>query len=39
MIEGGGEIFDGDPPLGPCGAIAQTWSGAKVLRGWRETAR
>ena len=30
------EIFDGDPPHAPRGAIAQTWSVAEVLRAWRE---
>jgi predicted glycogen debranching enzyme len=32
------EIFDGDPPFAPRGAIAQAWSVAEVLRAWRETA-
>ena len=30
------EIFDGDPPHTPRGAIAQAWSVAEVLRVWRE---
>ncbi len=28
------EIFDGDPPFAPRGAIAQAWSVAEVLRAW-----
>ncbi|HLW79869.1 MAG TPA: amylo-alpha-1,6-glucosidase, partial [Terriglobia bacterium] len=28
------EIFDGDPPFVPRGAIAQAWSVAEVLRAW-----
>jgi predicted glycogen debranching enzyme len=32
------EIFDGDPPFAPRGAIAQAWSVAELLRAWRETA-
>lgn len=32
------EIFDGDPPHAPRGAIAQAWSVAEVLRAWREVA-
>src|SRR5207249_3693583 len=28
------EIFDGDPPFTPRGAIAQAWSVAEVLRAW-----
>jgi predicted glycogen debranching enzyme len=32
------EIFDGDPPFVPRGAIAQAWSVAEVLRAWRVTA-
>jgi glycogen debranching enzyme len=32
------EIFDGDPPYAPRGAIAQAWSVAEVLRAWRATA-
>ncbi len=32
------EIFDGDPPFAPRGAIAQAWSVAEVLRAWRATA-
>jgi predicted glycogen debranching enzyme len=30
------EIFDGDPPHGPRGCIAQAWSVAEVLRAWVE---
>jgi predicted glycogen debranching enzyme len=30
------EIFEGDPPHLPRGAIAQAWSVAEVLRVWRE---
>jgi predicted glycogen debranching enzyme len=30
------EIFDGDPPHTPCGAIAQAWTVAEVLRALRE---
>lgn len=33
------EIFDGDPPFAPRGAIAQAWSVAEVLRAWRATDR
>ena len=29
------EIFDGDPPHTPRGAVAQAWSVAEVLRVWR----
>jgi len=29
------EIFDGDPPFTPRGAIAQAWSVAELLRAWR----
>lgn len=29
-----GEIFDGDPPFAPRGAIAQAWSVAEVLHAW-----
>jgi predicted glycogen debranching enzyme len=29
------EIFDGDPPFVPRGAISQAWSVAEVLRAWR----
>jgi len=29
------EIFDGDPPHFPRGAIAQAWGVAEVLRVWR----
>jgi predicted glycogen debranching enzyme len=32
------EIFDGNPPFAPRGAVAQAWSVAEVLRVWRETA-
>jgi predicted glycogen debranching enzyme len=32
-----GEIFDGDPPFAPRGAIAQAWSVAEVLRAWQAT--
>jgi len=28
------EIFDGDPPHAPNGAISQAWSVAEVLRAW-----
>lgn len=28
------EVFDGDPPLHPRGAIAQAWTVAEVLRAW-----
>lgn len=31
------EIFDGDPPHAPRGAIAQAWSVAECLRAWRVT--
>ena len=31
------EIFDGDAPFAPRGAIAQAWSVAEVLRAWRAT--
>jgi len=30
------EIFDAEPPYTPRGCIAQAWSVAEVLRGWRE---
>lgn len=30
-----GEIFDGEPPHAPGGAIAQAWSVAEVLRAWQ----
>jgi predicted glycogen debranching enzyme len=33
-----GEIFDGDPPFTPRGAIAQAWTVAEVLRVWRAIA-
>jgi len=33
-----GEIFDGDPPHGPNGCIAQAWSVAEVLRVLVKTA-
>jgi glycogen debranching enzyme len=29
------EIFDGDPPFAPRGAISQAWSVAELLRAWR----
>jgi glycogen debranching enzyme len=29
-----GEIFDGEPPFHPRGAIAQAWSVAEILRAW-----
>lgn len=29
-----GEIFAGDPPHRPCGAFAQAWTVAEVLRAW-----
>jgi len=29
------EIFDGDPPYHPRGAVAQAWSVSEVLRAWR----
>ena len=29
------EVFDGEPPFVPCGAIAQAWSVAEILRAWR----
>jgi predicted glycogen debranching enzyme len=29
------EIFDGDPPFAPRGAMSQAWSVAEVLRAWR----
>jgi predicted glycogen debranching enzyme len=32
------EVFDGEPPFAPRGAIAQAWSVAEVLRAWRATA-
>ena len=28
------EVFDGDPPFGPGGCIAQAWSVGEVLRAW-----
>jgi 4-alpha-glucanotransferase len=28
------EMFDGDPPHAPKGAVAQAWSVAEVLRHW-----
>ena len=31
------EIFEGDPPFAPRGAIAQAWSVAETLRAWCET--
>jgi predicted glycogen debranching enzyme len=30
------EIFDGEPPFAPRGAIAQAWSVAETLRAWHE---
>lgn len=30
-----GEIFEGDPPHSPRGAIAQAWSVGEILRAWR----
>ena len=33
------EIFDGDPPHEPRGAIAQAWSVAEVLRAWVEDVK
>jgi predicted glycogen debranching enzyme len=30
-----GEIFDGDPPHHPTGAIAQAWSVAELFRAWQ----
>jgi predicted glycogen debranching enzyme len=33
------EIFDGDAPFQPHGAIAQAWSVAEVLRVWHELGR
>lgn len=33
------EIFEGDAPFSPCGAIAQAWSVAETLRAWREIDR
>ena len=29
------EIFDGDPPFNPTGAIAQAWSVAELVRAWQ----
>jgi predicted glycogen debranching enzyme len=31
------EIFDGDAPFTPRGAIAQAWGVAEILRAWQET--
>jgi predicted glycogen debranching enzyme len=31
------EIFDAEPPYTPRGCVAQAWSVAEVLRGWRKT--
>ncbi|NJM06400.1 glycogen debranching protein, partial [Candidatus Gracilibacteria bacterium] len=31
------ELFDGQPPYTPRGAIAQAWSVAEVVRTWYET--
>lgn len=36
-IDSVSEIFDGDPPHTPRGAIAQAWSLAELLRAWRMT--
>lgn len=33
------EIFEGDPPFRPRGAMAQAWSVAEVLRAWLEVSR
>jgi predicted glycogen debranching enzyme len=33
------EIFEGDAPFKPRGAMAQAWSVAEVLRAWLETAQ
>jgi glycogen debranching enzyme len=33
------EIFEGDAPFKPRGAMAQAWSVAEVLRAWREVGR
>jgi glycogen debranching enzyme len=33
-----GEVFDGDPPHGPNGCVAQAWSVAEALRVWRAIA-
>ena len=30
-----GEIFTGDPPFAPAGAIAQAWTVAEVVRAWQ----
>ena len=30
------EVFDGDPPFTPRGAIAQAWSVAEALRAWHQ---
>jgi predicted glycogen debranching enzyme len=30
-----GEIYDGDPPFSPAGAIAQAWTVAEVVRAWQ----
>jgi glycogen debranching enzyme len=30
------EVFDGDPPFAPRGAIAQAWSVAEALRAWHQ---
>jgi glycogen debranching enzyme len=33
-----GELFDGDAPFEPRGAIAQAWTVGEVLRAWHEVA-
>ena len=33
------EIFDGDPPHAPQGAIASSWSVAELIRHWEEIAK
>jgi predicted glycogen debranching enzyme len=30
-----GEIFSGDPPFAPAGAIAQAWTVAEIVRAWQ----
>jgi predicted glycogen debranching enzyme len=34
-----GEIFDGDPPMTPRGAIAQAWTVAQIIEAWVAIAR
>ena len=34
-----GEIFDGDRPNNPAGAIAQAWSVGEILRAWRRISQ